>query len=84
MEYVIFIGAIIAVLIIAKILAWPIKKMVKLILNIAVGILLLILVNYIGRAFNFNIPFNNVTAGISGLLGLPGIVLLIILKIIGF
>lgn len=83
MEYVVFIGAIIAVLIISKILAWPIKKIIKLAMNIAIGIGLLILVNYFGRALNFNIPFNNVTAAISGLLGLPGVVLLVILKIIG-
>lgn len=83
MEYVIFIGAIIAVLIIAKILAWPIKKMIKLVINIAVGIALLVLVNYIGRGFNFRIPFNMVTAAIAGLFGVPGIILLVILKIIG-
>ena len=84
MEYVIFIGALISVLIISKILAWPLKQMIKLILNVAVGIALLVLINYLGRAFNFNIPFNMVTAGISGFFGVPGILLLIIFKIIGF
>lgn len=84
MQYLIFIGSIISVLIITKILAWPIKKILKLLINIAVGLCLLVLVNYIGKSFNFNIPFNMVTAAITGLLGIPGIVLLIIFKIMGF
>ncbi len=84
MEYIIFIGAVIAVIILSKILAWPIKKITKLIINICVGIALLVLVNYIGRGFNFNIRFNIVTALISGFLGAPGVLLLVILKIIGF
>lgn len=84
MEYVIFIGAVLAVIIITKILAWPIKKITKICLNIAVGLALLLIINYIGRGFNFNIQFNMVTAAISGLLGVPGIILLVIFKIIGF
>lgn len=84
MEYIVFIAAIIAVIIITRILAWPIKKLIKLLMNIAFGLLLLVLVNYIGVRFNFKIPFNGVTAAISGLLGVPGVILLVILKIMGF
>ena len=51
MEYLVFIGAVIAVFIILKILAWPIKKIFKMVINIIVGGLLLVIVNYIGTNF---------------------------------
>ena len=46
MEYLGFIGAIIALIIIVKVLAWPIKKIIKLAINVAIGVVLLFLFNY--------------------------------------
>ncbi len=82
MEYLVFIGAIVAVFIILKILAWPLKKIVKVLINIAIGGLLLLLVNYIGSYFNFSIAINWISALTVGILGIPGLIILIILQFI--
>lgn len=82
MEYLVFIGAIVAVFIILKILAWPIKKIIKMVINIVLGGLLLILVNYIGANFGFKIPLNWITALVVGILGIPGLIILAILQFI--
>ena len=82
MEYLVFIGGIIAVFIILKILAWPIKKIFKIIINIVIGGLLLVVVNYIGGNFGFTIPINWITALIVGVLGIPGLLVLAVLTLL--
>lgn len=75
MEYLIFAGAILAVLIIVKLLAWPIKKIIGLLINIAIGITLLYLFNMFGAGIlGFVLPINWITALIVGLLGIPGFI----------
>ena len=82
MEYLVFIGAVVAVFIILKMLSWPLKKIVRMLINIAVGVVLLFLVNYIGAYFNFVIPINWVSALVVGLLGIPGVIILAIMQFI--
>ncbi len=82
MEYLVFIGCIIAVFIIAKVLSWPFKLIIKLIVNILLGGLLLYVVNLAGSVIDFSIPFNWITALIAGILGVPGVVLLAIFQFI--
>jgi len=82
MQYLVFIGAVVAVFIILKILAWPIKKIVKILINIAIGAVLLFVINYIGGYFNFMIPINWVSALVVGILGIPGVVILAVLQFI--
>ncbi len=82
MEYVIFSICIIALIIIAKILSWPLKKIIKLVLNIALGLLMILVVNTFGQGISLHIPFNYVTAIVSGFLGVPGVIGLIILNYI--
>lgn len=82
MDYLVFIGAAVAVFIILKIFAWPIKKIVKMLINIAVGGLLLVLVNYVGAYFGFALTINWISALIVGVLGIPGLIILVILHFI--
>lgn len=82
MQYIILVLAIIAVIIVAKLLSWPLKKIFKLILNILIGLIMILLVNVFGQKIGLSIPFNFVTALISGLLGVPGVIVLIILNYI--
>lgn len=82
MQYIILILCIIAVIIVARILAWPLKKILKLLLNIGLGLLMILLVNVFGSYIGLSIPFNTVTALVSGLLGLPGVIVLVILHYI--
>ena len=80
-EYIVLIFAAIAVIIVAKLLAWPIKKIIKLAINVGLGVLMIYLVNTFGGAIGITIPFNIVTALIAGAFGAPGVILL---TIIGF
>jgi len=57
-----------------------VKFLKKLILNTMLGALLLAVINFIGIYFNFNIALNIYSALIIGILGVPGLVLLIFLK----
>ena len=83
MEYLGFIGAIIALIIIVKVLAWPIKKIIKLVINVAIGVGLLFLFNSFGSAWlGIVIPINWITALIVGLLGIPGFIGVLIFSLI--
>ena len=55
--------------------------MFKLIVNSVLGGLLIFIINLIGSAWGFHIGLNVVTAVLVGLLGIPGAILLIILKL---
>lgn len=78
-EYVVLIFAAIAVIIVAKMLAWPVKKIIKLAVNVVLGIIMIYLVNTFGMTLGIKIPFNIVTALIAGILGVPGVVALILI-----
>lgn len=75
MEYLIFAGAILAVLVIVKLLAWPLKKILGLVVNIVIGIALLYIFNIFGAGIlGFVLPINWITALIVGILGIPGFI----------
>lgn len=80
MEYIIFIGAIIGVIIIAKVFSYPFKLIIKLLINILIGIVLMTLINIFGQDIGLHIAFNGINALISGVLGIPGVILLAILS----
>lgn len=82
MQYLVFALTVIAVLVIVKLLSWPFRKIIKLVINIALGLAMIWIVNAFGAEFGIAIPFNWVTALVSGLLGLPGVICLIILNFI--
>lgn len=60
----------------------PIKVIIKLIINGLIGGVTLFLFNLIGAYFGLHIPINAFSALIVGILGLPGVILLIIGQII--
>lgn len=65
-----------------KIAAAPIKLIFKLMLNTLSGFLLLILANFISGFFDFSIPINFINCIITGAFGIPGVALIVLLKII--
>ncbi|WP_097028523.1 pro-sigmaK processing inhibitor BofA family protein [Clostridium peptidivorans] len=82
MEYIgYFLVAIIALIIIVKLFAWPITILIKLVLNAVAGAVLLFLVNLVGSLVNFSIGINAITALIAGFFGVPGVIVLIVLKL---
>ena len=56
-------------------------KVWKLFYNSIFGMLALLVVNFLGSPFNINIGINGITCLICGFLGLPGFILLFILKL---
>ena len=65
-----------------KIFIWPLKKILKLVVNSILGGVLIYIINVIGMNFGFHIGLNIATSLLVGFLGVPGAGLLIILKII--
>jgi inhibitor of the pro-sigma K processing machinery len=55
--------------------------MVKLGIHVVVAAILLFGVNWLGESVNFNIPVNPGTMATVGLLGVPGLLLLVALKV---
>lgn len=60
----------------------PLKIILKLILSGIFGGLLLYVINLIGGIFAVTIAINPISAVVAGYFGLPGIILLLVLKII--
>ena len=69
------IGIFILALII-KFFKWPLK----ILLNGIFGVFILYIVNFFGANFGIHIGINIVTALIAGILGIPGVIVLIIFK----
>lgn len=65
-----------------KVFAVPLAKIAKLILNSILGAILIWIINLIGASFQFSIGINIITAIFVGILGLPGAILLIVLKLL--
>lgn len=61
-------------------LAKPLKWIFKLLLNALSGFIALILLNFIGGFFGFALTINLINCLVAGFLGLPGVILLILLK----
>lgn len=70
-----------AVYIIGMLLVLPVKLIVRLVINGIIGAVVLFAVNFIGAYFNFSIGINPITALVAGFLGIPGVLLLIFIKI---
>lgn len=78
----IVIGCALAIFIIGKIFLFPIKKILKLVFNTIIGGAIIYIINLVGANFGFHIGLNIITSLVVGILGIPGAILLIILKFI--
>lgn len=75
---VIVIAAIVlAVVLVLKLMAKPIKFLFKLLINTALGFVLLWLINFFGGDYGILLQLNLLNAVIVGLLGIPGVLLLL-------
>ncbi|NLX77636.1 MAG: pro-sigmaK processing inhibitor BofA [Clostridiaceae bacterium] len=75
-----WVAGIAIVLFFGKALKVPLKIALKLLFNSLLGGMAIIVINYLGNFVDFYIPLNFFSALIVGTLGLPGVILLIILK----
>ena len=65
-----------------KIFIVPLKKILKIVLNSILGGIVIYIINLIGGFWGFHIGLNFFTSILIGLLGLPGVVCLIIIKLL--
>ena len=71
-------GALILIFLLGKTLLVPLKVILRLILNSCVGAVLLTVLNFIGANFGLVLPVNVFNSFIVGILGIPGVIMLII------
>ncbi|GAB7388474.1 sigma-K factor-processing regulator BofA [Bacillaceae bacterium] len=76
-----FLGIFLLLLFFPRSLAKPIKWAGYACLQLVVGGLMLFFFNIVGHLFSFHLPINPVTAAVSGFLGLPGIAVLVVIKL---
>ncbi len=65
-----------------KVFIIPITKVLKLVINSILGGITIFLINLVGATFAFHIGLNVFTSILVGLLGLPGAVCLVIVKLL--
>ncbi len=82
MEYLSFLVALIVLFLVLKIIAAPIKIIIKLMLNALAGGVVLFLINMIGAGLGFVLDINWITSLIVGIFGMPGVILVILLQIV--
>lgn len=77
-----YLAGIIAVFLIGRIFIIPLKILLKLILNSILGGILILFINLIGETWGFHLGLNIITAIFIGILGIPGSIVLILLKLL--
>lgn len=65
-----------------KVFIIPITKVLKLVVNSVLGGITIFLINLVGANFGFHIGLNIFTSILVGLLGMPGAVCLVIVKLL--
>ena len=72
-------GAMILIFLLGKALLVPLKIILRLLVNSMVGAVLIIVINFIGMNIGLMIPINVVNSLTVGILGVPGVIMLLLL-----
>ena len=75
-----FIVCILFLVILGKIFVLPFKSILRLIGNSIMGGLIIYIINLIGGLWGFHIGLNLITSIFVGILGIPGAILLFVIK----
>lgn len=78
--FTMFLVAVIVILLAKFVLNLNLSKIIGLIINVIVGFIILWLINKTGLV---TIPMNIITYIIAGALGIPGVIILVLLALIG-
>ncbi len=70
------------IFIFGKIFIVPIKTIIKLLINSILGGIIIVIINAICKVWKFHIGLNIITSIFVGFLGLPGAVLIMLIKLI--
>ncbi len=77
-----FLIGVLGFIILIKLFTGPLKLIAKLLINGVIGVILLFITNLIGSYFGIQIGINLVTALIAGICGIPGVIFLVIFKLL--
>ena len=77
-----YVIGIVAVALIFFILTKPVKWILKTVFNGLLGGIMLLIINYMGASIGLIIPINPISALIAGVLGFPGVILLVLIGLI--
>ena len=75
-------GCVILIIAIGALFKIPIWKIIKIIINSILGGVLIFVINQIGETWGIHIGLNLVTSIFVGFFGIPGAILLLLIKII--
>lgn len=65
-----------------KIFKVPFKILISILINSLVGIVALFIINVVGANYNFQLGLNPINILIIGLLGIPGLIMLVLINMI--
>ncbi len=85
MDFLVIVAYVAGVLLLyalGKMLMIPLRSIFNLMVNAVIGGGVLLVINFIGGYWGFLVGVNPVTALVVGLLGVPGVILLIALRLI--
>lgn len=80
-DFILLVGAICVGWLLFKIIFWSLKKIIGLVINGILGVILLTIFNYFGALFGVTIGINLLTALIAGILGVPGVILMVLFQL---
>ncbi|MGM9986908.1 MAG: pro-sigmaK processing inhibitor BofA family protein [Bacillaceae bacterium] len=84
MDSILIIGGLITLIILLLIIGVPMKPLKYVgnaVIKLTLGAIFLFVLNIVGQGMNIHIPVNLFTSFISGFLGIPGIIALVIVKL---
>ena len=76
-----YIACVLFLFIFGKIFIVPIKTILKLVINSVLGGLVIFVINLVGSFLEFHIGLNFITSIFIGILGIPGAIVIVIIKI---
>jgi inhibitor of the pro-sigma K processing machinery len=68
------------IILLVKLFSTPLRWVLKLLLNAAMGFVSLFIINFLGGFVGISLGVNLINAIVVGVLGFPGVVLLLLLK----
>ena len=74
-------AVIVGIILLIKLLSAPFRWIIKLLLNALMGFAMLFVVNFFGGFIGIELGVNLINALIAGFLGIPGILLLVAIKL---
>lgn len=75
-------AAVVFIILLVKLLSAPIRWIFKLLLNALLGFVVLFIINFFGGFIGLTLGINLVNALIVGILGVPGVILLVLIELL--